>query len=162
MVRSARTHAGSTAPRQFSFGGLQRRLIEPAVSPAEQTRRHSGVSRASQTQSHSARKHRSMRPLRADEGYRLWAPSYSDETAISYLEDKLVSAMTPPLAGMRLLDAGCGTGRRARTAAAAKVVALEPSREMAAAGIAQAGQMSGVEIVIGDVRRMPLPDRSFD
>jgi len=103
-----------------------------------------------------------MRPLRADEGYRLWAPSYSDETAISYLEDKLVSAMTPPLAGMRLLDAGCGTGRRARTAAAAKVVALEPSREMVAAGIAQAGQMSGVEIVIGDVRRMPLPDRSFD
>jgi malonyl-CoA O-methyltransferase len=103
-----------------------------------------------------------MRPLRADEGYRLWAPSYSDETAISYLENRLVSAMTPPLAGLRLLDAGCGTGRRLRTADAERIVALEPSREMVAAGIANDGPIPGVEIVAGDVRDMPLEDASFD
>lgn len=103
-----------------------------------------------------------MRPLRASEGYQLWAPSYSDETAISYLEDKLVSAMTPPLAGARLLDAGCGTGRRLRGTAAASAVGLEPSREMVASGLAHDGPISGAEIVIGDVRGMPFEERSFD
>jgi malonyl-CoA O-methyltransferase len=103
-----------------------------------------------------------MRPLRASEGYQLWAPSYSDETAISYLENKLVSAMTPPLAGARLLDAGCGTGRRLRGTAAASVIGLEPSREMVAAGLAHGGPISGAEIVFGDVRDMPFEERSFD
>jgi len=103
-----------------------------------------------------------MRPLKVDEGYRRWAPSYSDETAISFLEDRLVSAMTPPLSGARLLDAGCGTGRRVRNTAAASAVGLEPSREMIAAGIAQDGPMTGVDLVVGDVREMPLQDRSFD
>ena len=103
-----------------------------------------------------------MRPLRATEGYRLWAPSYSDETAISYLENKLVNVMTPPLAGARLLDAGCGTGRRLRDAAAASAVGLEPSHEMVAAGLSNHGPISGAEIVSGDVADMPLEDRSFD
>jgi malonyl-CoA O-methyltransferase len=103
-----------------------------------------------------------MRPLKVDEGYRRWAPSYSDETAISCLEDRLVSAMTPPLSGARLLDAGCGTGRRVRNARAASAIGLEPSREMIAAGIAQDGPMTGVDLVAGDVREIPLQDRSFD
>lgn len=103
-----------------------------------------------------------MRPVKVDEGYHRWASSYSDETAISFLEDKLVSGMTPPLAGARLLDAGCGTGRRVRDTAAASVVGLEPSREMLAAGIASGGPMMNVEIVVGDVREMPLQDGSFD
>lgn len=103
-----------------------------------------------------------MRPLKVDEGYRRWAPSYSDETAISFLEDGVVSAMTPPLSGARLLDAGCGTGRRVRNSAAAFAVGLESSRAMLAAGIAKDGPMSGIELVVGDVRDMPLDDRSFD
>jgi malonyl-CoA O-methyltransferase len=78
------------------------------------------------------------------------------------LEDKLVSAMTPPLAGARLLDAGCGTGRRLRGTAAASAIGLEPSREMLAAGIAAGGPMTGVELIVGDVRAMPLRDGSFD
>ena len=103
-----------------------------------------------------------MRPLRADEGYRLWASTYSDETAISFLEDKLVNAITPPLAGLRLLDAGCGTGRRLRGNGAASATGLEPSREMIAAGVAADGSLKGVEVVIGDVREIPIQDRSFD
>ncbi|HEY7958627.1 MAG TPA: class I SAM-dependent methyltransferase [Sphingomicrobium sp.] len=103
-----------------------------------------------------------MKPLRADEGYSLWAATYSDETAISYLENKLVTAMTPPLAGLRLLDAGCGTGRRLRTAGAASATGLEPSREMVASGILNDGPIGDVEIVPGDVRDMPLQDGTFD
>lgn len=103
-----------------------------------------------------------MRPLRASEGYRLWAATYSDETAISYLEDKLVTAMTPPLAGLRLLDAGCGTARRLRASGATSAVGLEPSREMLEAGLASDGALTGVELVVGDVRDIPIEDRSFD
>jgi malonyl-CoA O-methyltransferase len=103
-----------------------------------------------------------MRALAAGEAYRLWAPTYSDETAISFLEDRLVRAMTPPLAGARLLDAGCGTGRRIRGTGAAAVVGLEPCREMLAAGAAADGPLAGVELVVGDVRDMPLPSAFFD
>ena len=103
-----------------------------------------------------------MRPLSADEGYRLWAPTYSDETPISFLEDKLVNAMTPPLAGLRLLDAGCGTGRRLRGSGARFATGLEPSREMITAGLAAEGSLTGVELVVGDVRHIPLADKSFD
>ena len=103
-----------------------------------------------------------MRALSVSEAYRVWAPSYSEETAISFLENKLVAAMTPPLGGLRLLDAGCGTGRRVRHARAAAAVGLDPSREMIAAGIAADGTTKNVEFVVGDVREMPLPSRSFD
>ena len=104
-----------------------------------------------------------MSTLAVAEAYRRWAPSYSNETAISWLEDELVSGMTPALGGLRLLDAGCGTGRRIRNASAATRVALDFSREMLAAGIgSEAGAAAGVEIVVGDVRDMPLAPSSFD
>ena len=99
-----------------------------------------------------------MRMLDVSEGYRIWAPAYSEETAISFLEDGLVRQMTPPLKGVRLLDAGCGTGRRLHGTCAAFAVGLEPSREMIAAGRAD----KDIQIVTGDVRDMPFASRSFD
>ena len=99
-----------------------------------------------------------MRALPANEAYRLWAPTYSDETAISFLENKLVKGMTPPLPGLRLLDAGCGTGRRLRATDAARATGLDQSAEMLAAG----GQITGVDLVLGDVCEMPFEDKSFD
>jgi malonyl-CoA O-methyltransferase len=96
--------------------------------------------------------------LSALDAYRIWAPSYSDETAISYLEDQLVSAMTPPLESARLLDAGCGTARRIRGCDAASRVGLDASSAM----IAAAGRVAEVELVIGDVRAMPFADKKFD
>lgn len=101
-------------------------------------------------------------PVNARDGYRLWAPSYSDETAVSFLEDRLVSQLTPSLAGKRLLDAGCGTGRRLRNSGAAAAIGLEPSSEMVAAGTASEGPLTDAEIILGDVRSMSFPDRSFD
>jgi len=103
-----------------------------------------------------------MRTLEVSEGYRIWAPTYSDETAISFLEDKLVRPMTPPLEGRRLLDAGCGTGRRLLGTRAACAIGLEPCPEMVAAGTARDLKRDGIDIVTGDVRRIPFPAFGFD
>lgn len=98
-----------------------------------------------------------MTVLAAREGYRLWAPGYERETAVSFLEDTLVAAMTPPLGGRRLLDAGCGTGRRLRPrrADAALAVGVDLTPEMLAAGGEQG-------VAAADLRALPFPSASFD
>lgn len=95
-------------------------------------------------------------PLPAAQAYRLWAPLYEPETAVSFLDDLLVAALTPALAGRRLLDAGCGTGRRLRAAHGAALAAgadLVP--EMLAAG-----KSGGV--AAADVRALPFAAGAFD
>lgn len=101
-----------------------------------------------------------MSALPVREGYRLWAPTYSAENAVSQLEASLVAEMTPPLAGLRLLDAGCGTGRRLRDCGAAVVTGIDLSPEMIAAG---RGDLDPeIRLQVGDVRALPLPDADFD
>lgn len=101
-----------------------------------------------------------MTALTAREAYRLWAPTYVAETAITALECALVDALTPPLDGLRLLDAGCGTGRRLRAAGAASAVGVDLSPEMLAAG--DMPYDSSIALMVGDVRALPLPDAAFD
>lgn len=101
-----------------------------------------------------------MSVLAAREGYRLWAPAYDAENAVSCLENGLVAAMTPPLAGLRLLDAGCGTGRRLRGSGAAAATGVDLSPEMIAAG--RDGLDPAIRLLVGDVRALPLPDAGFD
>lgn len=103
-----------------------------------------------------------MSALAVREAYRQWAPTYSEETAISWLENELVSGMTPPLDGLRLLDAGCGTGRRIQDSSAATRVGVDISPEMLAAGIGGEASTRGLQTIVGDVRDIPLPSRSFD
>lgn len=103
-----------------------------------------------------------MPVLSAREAYRLWAPSYERETAVSLLEDQLVSRMTPPLPGRRLLDIGCGTGRRMRAAGASLAVGVDPCPEMIDAGAAENRAVPGLRAMVGDARALPLPDRAFD
>jgi SAM-dependent methyltransferase len=100
-----------------------------------------------------------MTVLSAQEAYGLWASTYADETAISFLESELAADLTPPLAGLRLLDAGCGTGRRLLGIGAAMAFGIDISPEMLAAG---AEHSPGVQTMVADVRALPLPDRSFD
>jgi malonyl-CoA O-methyltransferase len=100
--------------------------------------------------------------LTALEGYRRWAPTYAEETAISFLETGLVDAMTPPLAGLRLLDAGCGTGRRLAGSGAALAVGVDASAAMLDAGIGRGDVREGLRTMVGDVRELPLPDAAFD
>ena len=100
-----------------------------------------------------------MTALSAQAAYRLWAATYADETAVSFLESELTADLTPPLHDLRLLDAGCGTGRRLFGIGAALAVGVDLSPEMLAAG---AGGDPCVQTMVGDVRDLPLPSRCFD
>ena len=97
--------------------------------------------------------------LSPQEAYRLWADTYADETAISFLESELTADLTPPLQNLRLLDAGCGTGRRLGGTGAALAVGVDISPEMLAA-VAERGP--GVQTLVADIRDLPLPDHGFD
>ena len=100
-------------------------------------------------------------PLPPRAAYRLWAPSYEGETAISFVDDRLVAALTPPLRGLRLLDAGCGTGRRLRAADGAALAAgADLTWEMLAAG-ASAASASPL-LAAADVRALPFAAAGFD
>jgi malonyl-CoA O-methyltransferase len=96
-----------------------------------------------------------MTVLPAREGYRLWAPDYERETAVSFLEDQLVAGMSPPLAGRSLLDAGCGTGRRLRDTGAETAAGIDLTPEMLAAG----GEPG---VAAADVRALPFAPGAFD
>jgi malonyl-CoA O-methyltransferase len=91
----------------------------------------------------------------------LWAPAYSEETAVSALEDRLVRSVMPDAAGRRLLDVGAGTLRRMRAlpGAAALAVGVDLVPEMLRAGGSSAG---GSHRVAGDVLRLPFRDAAFD
>jgi malonyl-CoA O-methyltransferase len=91
--------------------------------------------------------------LSAREVYRLWAPTYASETAASSLDEELAQEMLRGLPQARLLDAGCGIGRRIEDIPSA--VGIDASPEMLAAGRAR-------NVVIGDVRAMPFSSDRFD
>lgn len=100
--------------------------------------------------------------LSAAEAYALWAPTYSEETAVSLLEDQLVTAMCPPLAHLRLIDVGCGTGRRMIVAGATTATGVEPCRGMIEAGAAQRSGRSDLTMLHGDAGSLPIRDATFD
>jgi malonyl-CoA O-methyltransferase len=95
-------------------------------------------------------------------GYALWASHYERETGVSLLDDVLVGRLTPPLAGRRLLDVGCGTGRRMRTAGAATGIGVEPSGEMIAAGAAGLNGRDDITVLQGEANSLPVESGSFD
>ncbi len=95
----------------------------------------------------------SMSELDVREAYRLWAPTYAAETATSFLDDELAREMLQDLPRARLLDAGCGIGRRIADIPGA--VGIDASPDMLAAGGAQ-------NVVTGDVRAMPFASDCFD
>jgi malonyl-CoA O-methyltransferase len=101
-------------------------------------------------------------PLPPREAYRLWAPVYEGETAVSFVDDRLVAALTPPLLGRRLLDAGCGTGRRLRDLEEPALVAgADLTWEMLACG--RAAEDAGPALLAAaDIRALPFATRSFD
>jgi malonyl-CoA O-methyltransferase len=100
--------------------------------------------------------------LGVSEAYRLWAPTYAAETAISAIDAELVGGLTPDLSTARLLDAGCGGGRRLLAAGAASAVGVDLSPEMLKAGVGLEIDRPGLRTLVGDVRALPLPDRAFD
>ena len=102
-------------------------------------------------------------PLAARDAYELWAPTYDQETALSALENRGVQALTPPLAGRALLDAGCGTGRRLPSPSPdgpSLVVGLDFVLDMLVQG--HDTMADGAQLVAGDLRALPLSAGLFD
>lgn len=97
-----------------------------------------------------------MTALAARDGYRLWAPSYEAETAISFLEDQTVRELSGSLDVKTLLDAGCGTARRLSDGGARFGVGIDLSVEMLRA----AREMQPV--AAADLRALPFASQSFD
>ena len=84
------------------------------------------------------------------EAYRLWAPTYATETAISALDEQLANIMLRNLPRASLLDAGCGVGRRLENG-----IGVDASPEMLIA--------SGLSNVIAaDIRALPFRPNQFD
>jgi malonyl-CoA O-methyltransferase len=96
------------------------------------------------------------------EAYSLWAPTYDRETAVSLLEDSLVARLTPPLPTRRLLDVGCGTGRRMIRSGAATATGVEPCGEMIAAGALNRIGRPDLAVLQGTASSLPLDESSFD
>jgi SAM-dependent methyltransferase len=87
------------------------------------------------------------------EAYRLWAPTYAEETLPRHLDDELARAMLQGLPQAHLLDAGCGVGGRISDIPGAVGIDLSP--EMIAIG--------GLHnVVAGDIREMPFAAGQFD
>ena len=95
------------------------------------------------------------------DAYRTWASTYEQETAVSALEDRIVREISPSTQGRRILDAGCGTGRRVRSCEGLPKLALglDLVPEMLLAG-----WPGGTPFlrVAADLRRMPVRDATFD
>jgi malonyl-CoA O-methyltransferase len=94
-----------------------------------------------------------MLELDVREAYRLWAPTYAVETAISFLDEELARKMLRGLPRTRLLDAGCGIGRRIADIPGS--VGMDLSPDMLAAGAAS-------NVVTGDIRAMPFASDCYD
>jgi len=96
--------------------------------------------------------------LAARDGYRLWAPSYDAETAVSHLEDVLVRGLGIATRGVRLLDVGCGTARRVRETDAALAVGVDVTPEM----LVRARVLGAGCIAAADGCALPFARGAFD
>ena len=102
-------------------------------------------------------------PLAVRDAYGLWAPTYHHETALSALENRAVEALTPPLSGRALLDAGCGTGRRLPSPSPdgpSLVVGLDVVLDMLVRG--RDSMADGAQLVAADLAALPLSAGVFD
>lgn len=99
-------------------------------------------------------------PLPARDAYRLWAPGYDAETAVSALDDLAVADLAPAPLG-NLLDAGCGTGRRLPPPATRGfVVGVDLAPEMLTAGGRHHDRRH--RLAAADIRALPFAAERFD
>jgi malonyl-CoA O-methyltransferase len=102
-------------------------------------------------------------PTRA--GYDRWAEVYDGEdNPLVLLEERYVGSLMGDLAGLRVADIGCGTGRHTLrlAAAGAKVTAVDFSEAMLQKARSKAGA-EAVTFVCHDLtERLPLESAAFD
>lgn len=104
--------------------------------------------------------------LSTQEGYDRWAEIYdAEQNPLISLEEPEVDRLLGDVAGLDVVDVGCGTGRHAVRLAAqgAGVVGVDFSDGMLARAREKDGA-SGVRWVVHDISRppLPLPERTFD
>jgi len=95
-------------------------------------------------------------------GYARWASSYDlPRNPLIRLEEPAVRAIIDRLPVGRALDAACGTGRHARYLAARghQVIGVDATPEMLELA---RRDLPGVDLRVGDLRRLPLADGSVD
>ena len=97
-----------------------------------------------------------MNALSAREAYKLWAPTYAQETAVSLIENEVVQQLCASTAGKRLLDAGCGIGRRLAQSDAAFGVGIDLCPEMLASATEPAC------VAAANVTALPFNESQFD
>jgi malonyl-CoA O-methyltransferase len=104
--------------------------------------------------------------LSTREGYDRWSEIYdTEQNPLIALEEPEVDRLLGDVAGLDVVDVGCGTGRHAIRLAArgARVVGVDFSDGMLARAQEKEGA-GGVHWVVHDVTRppLPLPERAFD
>jgi malonyl-CoA O-methyltransferase len=126
--------------------------------------------------------------MAARQAYAEWADAYDAENAVTTLEDEAVRRLTPPLAGLSLLDAACGTARRMAAAAvqtprllagvdlvfemiarARHATASIPSANATIGAESDAARQSEIPVpvatqtlAVADLAALPYRDRQFD
>ncbi len=96
------------------------------------------------------------------EGYSLWAASYDAyPNGLVWIEEPIVRALVGDVAGKRVLDAGCGTGRHLGwlIAQGAAAIGVDPSEAML--HVARE-KHAGAELLVGSLASLPVPEASFD
>lgn len=106
-----------------------------------------------------------MKNPSVQEGYDRWAEIYDhDGNPLQALEEPLIRVAIGDVAGLRVLDLGCGTGRHALWLAAggASVTAIDFSAGMLAEARRKPAA-DAVRFVVHDLhQRLPFADASFD
>jgi malonyl-CoA O-methyltransferase len=109
--------------------------------------------------------------LEPREAYGLWAASYPPHAhnPVMRAEERAMLALLPTdLRGRAVLDAGCGSGRyllHALGRGASRVTGVDLCVEMlerAGRELAASGHGGEIELVQGNLERLPVPDASVD
>ncbi len=98
-------------------------------------------------------------PLEPAIAFRRWAPAYAD-TPLSLLEAEAFRMVSPPVAGARVLDVGCGPAERTSGSPGAPRlrVGVDLVREM----LERETMPRRPRLIQGDALALPIADATFD
>jgi cytosine/adenosine deaminase-related metal-dependent hydrolase/SAM-dependent methyltransferase len=106
----------------------------------------------------------SIRGIAPKEGYRLWSRVYdATPNPLLTLEERFLETLLPPVAGLDVVDLGCGTGRWLARWASGKsksLVGVDFSAEMLQRAERKLG--SAAKLFLGDCEKLPLSSACAD